>query len=765
MATQTTAQLKAWFRKGMYPTEAQFADLVDSFRHRNEKVGLPDVDGLAEALNTKYDRSEASELEARMDRNDAAVERMEDVQENQSLEISAIHRTDEAQQAELDALAGELAKVRALIKEGATLDEAKTAMLALGASYAGLHALASTVKTFLEASDTKDKTINTWRELEQFLDGITDTDSLAALLSSMERRVTEACGRAVAEVRAAFEERADGQDAAIGQLRDGLRELDGEIRDIREENELQQMHIDEIYGLVESGTVTEVEYGTLVSLRDRGSLRPGSLYRITDYETAVANDPEARSAGHLFDIVVRALAPDTLCEEAAAVRSARDTAGYFAAARPEAWKVKYCLDNDTARFQWADPTNGRGVIYRLVDEWGNDSPYDFKNVQFRRYRVRDDSADGLLPDLANTYSGLNAEMEGLTADTADYVWAYTFSLGDRKRAGSDASLSTAGHCANNVIRPATAGRAFRLNNVVLYDETGTEATRTDGNIICGECVGITMSGHGNVLMHGCHGIVTGAGSHGNTIGPGCHSLSAGKEFAINTIGAENASSLFGPGCRANTLGAMCSGNKFGTGSQAVTFGEFCEDNVLERGCSVIRFGSACSDNQLGTSCQYIVLQDNCFNNIFEGYIDHVAFGLMCYNNMLSEYCLQISFGSSCSGNEVGTFSGGISFGFGCINNIIGQETGNIYIGNQCSGNWVRYCEYMKLNDRVCNIDMYNWTDSSNPVKNVEVLGGTSGKSNSKLLQIRFATGMEARQYAGLNSAGELRIWTPADLVN
>ena len=38
---------------------------------------------------------------------------------------------------------------------------------------------------------------------------------------------------------------------------------------------------------------------------------------------------------------------------------------------------------------------------RLVDEWGNDCPYDFKNVQFRRYRVRDDSADGLLADLAN----------------------------------------------------------------------------------------------------------------------------------------------------------------------------------------------------------------------------------------------------------------------------------------------------------------------------------------------------------------------------
>lgn len=28
--------------------------------------------------------------------------------------------------------------------------------------------------------------------------------------------------------------------------------------------------------------------------------------------------------------------------------------------------------------------NGRGVIYRLIDEWNNDVPYDFKNIQFKR---------------------------------------------------------------------------------------------------------------------------------------------------------------------------------------------------------------------------------------------------------------------------------------------------------------------------------------------------------------------------------------------
>lgn len=53
---------------------------------------------------------------------------------------------------------------------------------------------------------------------------------------------------------------------------------------------------------------------------------------------------------------------------------------YFQNCNLSAWKVWYCLDNDTSRFTWADATNGKGVIYRLIDEWNNDVPYDFKNI-------------------------------------------------------------------------------------------------------------------------------------------------------------------------------------------------------------------------------------------------------------------------------------------------------------------------------------------------------------------------------------------------
>ena len=46
-----------------------------------------------------------------------------------------------------------------------------------------------------------------------------------------------------------------------------------------------------------------------------------------------------------------------------------------------AWELKYCLDNDITRFAWADTTNGKGVIYYMKDEHGNEAWYDFKSIK------------------------------------------------------------------------------------------------------------------------------------------------------------------------------------------------------------------------------------------------------------------------------------------------------------------------------------------------------------------------------------------------
>lgn len=131
-------------------------------------------------------------------------------------------------------------------------------------------------------------------------------------------------------------------------------------------------------------TLINVTYADLVTLRNGGNLVKGQFYRITDFVTTVNPSlTEVRSAGHAFDLIVQALDVDVLSEDAKAIQHAGDT--YFQNSKLEAWQLKYSLDNDTTRFEWADSTNGKGVIWRMVDEFENDIPYDFKNVQYKRY--------------------------------------------------------------------------------------------------------------------------------------------------------------------------------------------------------------------------------------------------------------------------------------------------------------------------------------------------------------------------------------------
>ena len=46
------------------------------------------------------------------------------------------------------------------------------------------------------------------------------------------------------------------------------------------------------------------------------------------------------------------------------------------------------MDNDKKRFAWADNSSvGRGVVYYMKDEFNNECPYDFKNIQYKLYSI------------------------------------------------------------------------------------------------------------------------------------------------------------------------------------------------------------------------------------------------------------------------------------------------------------------------------------------------------------------------------------------
>ena len=125
-----------------------------------------------------------------------------------------------------------------------------------------------------------------------------------------------------------------------------------------------------------TGKMVEITHAELKALKDSSSLEVGTKYRITDY---VGTFKTLKSANHPFDIVVEALSESVLSEKASAMRHEGDE--YFTNAKMELWEIWYSLENDTTRFAEA-AENGKGFIFKLKDEYGNDVCFDFKNALF-----------------------------------------------------------------------------------------------------------------------------------------------------------------------------------------------------------------------------------------------------------------------------------------------------------------------------------------------------------------------------------------------
>lgn len=220
--------------------------------------------------------------------------------------------------------------------------------------------------------------------------------------------------------------------------------------------------------------MTSIEYADLVKLRDDGELIPGKWYRIVDYHTTTAQE-DTQSADHQFDVIVRADAVDKLNENAFAAISHGDTYFTNAGAKLEAWQLKYCLDNDTDHFAWADDTNGKGVIYWMRDEWGNECPYDFKNIMFERCKCNYKGKQGVYFAIpAMTVGKDDHKLEA--QDDNDRKYLYTFNEVDENGVCSDASV-TSTNVFNAKIEPYIEEAQYLLNNIVI-------TTITDFTVQC-----------------------------------------------------------------------------------------------------------------------------------------------------------------------------------------------------------------------------------------------------------------------------------------
>ena len=340
-----------------------------------------------------------------------------------------------------------------------------------------------------------------------------------------------------------------------------------------------------------------ISYLKLKELRDTSQLVPGKEYRINDY-ICTTTQPGTRSAGNVFDIIVTADSESTLNEEARAIRNDNDN-NYFKDCDLNAWKLWYCLDNDTTRFAWADETNGKGVIYRMIDEWNNDVPYDFKNIQY----------NGSWGYWAYTFNWINDEGDNSYEDLSVAQYAHTNYEGGYS------------HTYDNVIKPCELGEAnygvpFKLNACVFLNTESYEGGAFNG------C-------YNNVFGNGCNDNTFGNGCSNNTFGNGCSNNTFGNGCSNNTFGNGCSNNFFGNGCSHNAVGNNCQYNTFGENCYGNSFGENCNRNSFGDSCHRNSFGAHCDYNSVGNCCDYIIFAVDSSASTKYDYYRHNHFGDGC----------------------------------------------------------------------------------------------------------------------------------------
>ena len=425
--------------------------------------------------------------------------------------------------------------------------------------------------------------------------------------------------------------------------------------------------------------LVETTWAELKALRDAGNLVPGRQYRITDYVATVANDPNARSANHPFDLIVVADSENKLNEKARAIRHAGDT--YFPdSVKFEAWQVWYCIENDTSRFGWADATNGRGVIYRFIDEWRNDCPYDFKGIQFARWELSNpvgyifDSStnewvvdeDGILNLVLDVKSGLYGlsdsdgvlifgydDLTGIDRFKIEYtvsespVYVFTFGSSDHSVSGTDVR--------ENVIRPFFSDSKLTLNNISFLNTSGSTSCTS------------------NVFGCGCSYNTFGSSCYLNTFGDSCQAITFGGGCYSNTIRDYCTSNVFGGGCYSNTLGDSCSHNTLGDSCYYNALGDYCTSNTFVDSCYANALGDYCTSNVFWGGCYANALGDYCTSNVFGGGCQSNTFGNYCQSNTFGGFWQYNVFGDGCKYNVFGDSCEYNVFGDGCEYNVFGDE--------------------------------------------------------------------------------------------
>ena len=366
-------------------------------------------------------------------------------------------------------------------------------------------------------------------------------------------------------------------------------------------------------GDADAAPMLSITWSALRSLRNGGGLIPGMQYRITDFVTTTAQ-ADTRSAGHAFDVIVTADDTYTLNENARACMHEGDS--YFSDSNLKAWKLKYCLNNDISRFAWADTSNGKGVIYRLVDEFNNDFPYDFKNIQFKRYKasghIYRSSTSKAKYNQVSTNWKKNFSDGTMSIDNLPFYYpgapVTTISGTWYDENGNAVDASALGSVINILAEPPALvlGKTDDFKYFYTFStliDVDAEPYDTTINVLKNIRSNFHDIYKNNFVPTLPNVVFFGANCYNNTFGANCYG---------NTFGANCYNNTFGANCYGNTFGAYCYGNTFGSYCYNNTFGSYCNGNTFGSYCYGNTFGSYCYNNTFGSYYRYNRIEDGCY---------------------------------------------------------------------------------------------------------------------------------------------------------
>lgn len=436
----------------------------------------------------------------------------------------------------------------------------------------------------------------------------------------------------------------------------------------------------------------DVDYASLVAMRNGGNLVPGKKYRITDYETIINGTYDlsdfgaqgylhyARSVENdFFDIIVTADDASHLNENARACR--REGSTYAPDAKIESWEIKYCLDNDTNRFAWAH-SDGKGVVYYMKDEFGNEAGYDFKNIQFIRYGLAESQHHPV--GISYSYELIHDENEGCYGryGTPFHLFQALQAYASAGTYVNPFSIDDGGNPLTYYDYDFAVGAA--ILGAIQSDEVDDTylSTFDAGWYYTFDFAGEDASVHEN----------TGYYCRQNSIGACCDAALAFVADKFDTYGLPcNVWMCFFPtsNIQDNKLDEDCFYNTFGTNSWRNHLGKLSAMNCIGEGCYDLHLGNRCTGNIFEKSCYYDVLGDECKYNIFHYSFTDSTLGAECERNY---FC------SSTHRNDLGVDCDNNVFYNNCADNELSSDCDQNVLGYGSIGNKFFYSSEIHLTD-------------------------------------------------------------------